>query len=152
MDIVQMKLLDTSECNFRYDLENVPTDLSDVTGRLTIAPRHMLLHFTPDTNGAWRLDLLSVFGPPVIDGKVKERKRHSSVLFTSPLDGEEYDAPPLWLREIAQHHVGLMNPESLHERQQEAARKAARGMFSLAAEDMADEMADAIFTAIRRVG
>lgn len=150
-DLVHMKLIDTSDCNFRYHLENVPTDLSSVTGNLTIAPRHLLLRFTP-VEGRWHLDLISVLGPPVVDGKVKERKRYTTILFMADQEQKVPDELPDWLREIAEHHVHLMNPEALHERQQEAAREAAREMFSLASEDMADEMADKIFTAIRRVG
>lgn len=152
--LVHMKLLDTSDCNFRYDFLNEVPRLRDLTGRMTIQPKHMLLRFTPDAEGSWYLDLLSVFGLPVIDGKVREFRRQDNILFSQPLDGEDHDALPPWLKEIAEHHVLLMNDGSpeLRERQQEAARKAAREMFSLASEDMADEMADAIFTAIRRVG
>lgn len=111
MDV--LKLRDTSDCNFRYDITSKIPYLSDITGSMTIQPRHLLLRFTPDTEGFWCLDLITVFGMPVINGKVKERKRLSDVMFMRPLDGEDLDLLPEWLHEIAEHHVALMNPETL---------------------------------------
>jgi len=155
---VHLKLLDISDCNFRYDIATEVPHLSDFTGQMTIAPRHLLLRFTPDSEGSWELYMVSVFGMPVVNGNVKERKRLDNVLFLRPLD-EDGGTPglPDWLREIAEHHVHLMNPEDLRERQDEAAREVAHEMFAglmpgSTGANMADEIAAKILAAVRWVG
>lgn len=152
--LVRMKQHAESQARFRYDLEEAPDSLSNqyFPGR-TVRPEKLTILMSPDAEGSWYISSLHVAGQEIVDGKVKQRKRLSVIPFMNPLDDEEPDQLPLWLSEIVLDHVNLMNrDEALRERQQEAARQAAREMFSLASEDMADEMADAIFTAIRRVG
>lgn len=152
-DIVQMKLHPESQAVFRYLLEIAPDEVSNLYfPGVTVQPKTLMIIMCPNSEGAWEISVMRVSGPRVVDGVVKPRKYFTDVVFTNPLEDEDADALPTWLREIALHHVGLMNPESLYERQQETARKVAREMFSLDSEDMADDMADAIFTAIRRVG
>lgn len=149
---VHMKLHPESQVVFRYILERAPESVSNPHYSNVVQPRTLMMTMYPDSEGVWQISTLRVSGMPIVKGKVEERKYFTDVTFSSPLD-KDADEMPSWLREIALDHVNLMNrDEALRERQREAARKAAREMFSLASEDMADEMADAIFTAIRRVG
>lgn len=154
---VHLKLLDTSDCNFRYDIINeVPHLTSPPPGGPTIVPQHLLLRFTPDADGRWELDMVSVFGMPVVNGVIKQRKRLSNVLFLHPLEDDTQEMPD-WLAEIARHHQNLMNPEDLYDRQYEAARAVSREMFGglmpgETGNAVADEVTNKILNAARRVG
>lgn len=152
--LVRMTLNEQSTAIFRYDLDEAPESFSHFyTPGVELRPEKLLILLHPDPEGVWYVRILSVFGHEIVNGVVKQRKRLDSISIIEPLK-DRADLLPEWLKEIAEHHVLLMNDGSpeLRERQREAARKAAREMFSLASEDMADDMADAIFIAIRRVG
>lgn len=143
---VRLEQAPSGACNFPYEIVTEVPPLSDSTELVTITPKRLLLRFTPK-KGEWELTLVMVDGPSTTDGD-----SDCHVHFLHPLEADEPQPMPEWLTEIARYHQHLLNPGMLEERQQEAARKAAREMFSLASEDLADEMADTIFTAIRRVG
>jgi hypothetical protein len=155
--LVHMKLRPDAQSSFRYDFYEAPDLVSnDAFPGGGVKPQNLLINMSPDNEGRWYVSMLVVGGLPVVDGQVKQRKRLINIPFMDPL-GEDGELLPPWLKEIAEHHVLLMNDGSpeLRERQQEAARKEAREMLAALIPDstnMADAVAATILAAIRRVG
>lgn len=153
--LVRMTLTQQSLATFGYTLDEAPEFVSnDAFPGGGVRPETLLINCAPDTEGVWSISMLVVGGPPVVDGVVKQRKRGVNIPFMDPL-GEGGETLPVWLREIAQDHVHLMNRGAgLKDRQQQAARKAASEILAglMLGIGLSDEVADKIFTAIQRVG
>lgn len=163
-DIVRMRLNPNSEAVFRYTLMESPDFVADPSRPKTgVEPRRLEINFVGDETGTkeWAVGAVKVTGWDVTDGLVS-RSTERTIMFLNPLDGEDSpfdgDKLPDWLHEIVQRHVNLMNRDAaLRERQDEAAREAAHKMFAGlmpgdTGKNMADEIAEKLLTAIRRVG
>jgi hypothetical protein len=154
--IVRAKLHPESQAVFRYVLEHAPETFQYPFGSVVVKPLRVAFSMAPAEKGVWWISTLWVSGHEIVQGKVEEREYFIDLPFVDPLDTP--DKLPEWLREIARYHVNLMNrDEALRERQDEAARKAAREMFAGlmpgdTGKNMADEIAEKLLTAVRRVG
>lgn len=159
--LLHMKLRPNSRAEFRYDLEGAPDPfVSPNLPGIKIKPTGLLISLMPDKTGRWALSGIGVFGHPYL--KTKTGERLGKLTETIPfMIGEEGITPddgvPEWLAEIAEHHVGLMNPEVLKDRQREAAREVVAemlgGLFSGDLNtEFVNEVADKTLAAVLRVG
>lgn len=154
---VRYKLSRESKLAFHYTLTVAPDSVTHPETGRTIEPLSVAVIMEPDIKGVWHLERVSVYGALLEDGKDTGMQRAVRWYLWGDEEPDALESMPSWLREIAESHVGLMNPQMLHERQQQAAREVVEGMLGgIFSGDLntefVNEVADKVLAAVRKVG